>query len=203
MIGEPQNCIGEGLLHLPQRPEPDFIIGGRIHAGAMHQGKRNGRATQYFNRSGDCPHIVHPGTEDNRLAESGNMLDQWEIIALPRTDFIGGDAKSLQSVGGSAGKRRTQIHYPLPTAILQKLPVLLLIQRAARHDFPDRFRGIAGNDIIGNHFIVNDMTLKFDAFAANGDRIVNHLHRLVKISLMIDADFGNDKDRHSFPPCLW
>ena len=118
MIAQANEFGSEGRAQLIDRSQPDRFVGCGVYRCAMHEDRRHVRRRHDVPRRANRFDVVHAGAHDDWFAKTGNVLDQWVVIAFTGTDFVGGYPRRLQLIGGGAGERCRQIDHPLSRDVL-------------------------------------------------------------------------------------
>src|SRR5262249_4829208 len=107
------------------------------------------------------------------------------------------DAHALEPLGRCARERGAEVDEAARLRVRLEAAVLILVERATRHDVPDGFLRVAGDDGLRarRHLVLDDVALELDDLSAGGSRVVDHAHRLPDIAFVVDPDLGDDERR--------
>ena len=85
------------------------------------------------------------------------MRDQRVVIALTRADLVRQHAHTLHPDSRRPGKWSAEIDESLRFNIALEFDFLGFGERAPFHDVPDALFGVAGNHVVGNHLVFDDV----------------------------------------------
>src|SRR5262249_60986979 len=97
-------------------------------------------------RPGDVRDVVHARAHDDGLAVARDVLYEGVVVALAGADLVGGDAHALEPLGRCARERGAEVDEAARLRVRLEAAVLILVERATRHDVPDGFLRVAGDD---------------------------------------------------------
>ena len=125
------------------------------------------------------------------------MADQRQIVRLSRADLEGRHADLGQEIRRPSAEGGGEIDHPQAFGVVAQRHLVIRRQGAAGHHFPDRDIGIGREDLLGliRHFIVQEMRLMLDAFAARQMGKAHHFLRNLQAATVVDSDLGDHKRR--------
>ena len=198
VIRKADDRIGKCFLHFWNRMKIHTIKWRWVDVGAVRECIRHFVFSEYRDGLLDIENRVHSRRDNHRLSKFRNMLDERIVVAFARADLERFHAELVKLVcsGTREGGREKNKSHTL--RVLFQLALLLSGERAALHNLPNGYIGICGNRFSRlrlHHLILDDVSLKLDAFGADRLRIADHPLRLFEVAIVVDTDLGNDKWR--------
>lgn len=170
---------------------------GGIEVCAFEERVVDPRVVKYPHRGADGLDRLHAGGHDDRLAETGDVADERQVVCLAGADLEGGYADIMQEIGGRAGEGRGEIDHPQPLGIVLERDLVLTAQGIALHHLPDRDIGIGREDGLSllRHLVFDDVRLMLDAFAARSGGEAHHLPGDGETAAVVDPDLRDHQRR--------
>ena len=180
-----------------------ILIGGGV-LGVAVQNRRFGAAVivQHTERVGDLAEGAHAGRKQHRRAQFGDLLEIRQVGDLAGGDFQKRQPQRAEKAHAGDIERRGQVLDADGIAVFLELAVAFKRKVQLADHLQLAFGGVGGLLLVFGLFgkAADDKLrhggLVFDDIRAAFFGDAGHLFGHLQIAVVVDAGFGNDRDRH-------